>query len=150
MNELIEKLERTKIETLKIFDLSGDLLERDLDSDKWNISYILHHLADVETVLYDRIRRLISEPKQVLWAFDQSLWAEKLDYSQVPLNLSRNIYSSVRDAIIYYAKLHYTGSEKIEFVHSETGIRTLKDEFDKVASHNEQHLANIKKMFSID
>jgi hypothetical protein len=41
--------------------------------------------------------------------------------------------------------LHYEGSEQIEFVHSEAGIRTLKDEFEKVASHNEHHLAQIRK-----
>jgi hypothetical protein len=34
-------------------------------------------------------------------------------------------------------------SGHLEFVHSETGIRTLKAEFDKVASHNEHHLAQI-------
>jgi len=28
-------------------------------------------------------------------------------------------------------------------VHSETGLRTLQDEFDKVANHNEQHLKQI-------
>jgi hypothetical protein len=29
-------------------------------------------------------------------------------------------------------------------VHSETGVRTLKDEIDKVAWHNENHLAQIR------
>lgn len=29
-------------------------------------------------------------------------------------------------------------------VHSETGIRALRDEFDKVAEHNEHHLAQIE------
>jgi hypothetical protein len=27
--------------------------------------------------------------------------------------------------------------------HSQTGLRTLKDEFDKVAAHNENHLGQI-------
>lgn len=31
-----------------------------------------------------------------------------------------------------------------EFVHSETGVRTLKMEFDKVAAHNQHHLEQIK------
>jgi len=30
-------------------------------------------------------------------------------------------------------------------VHSETGVRTLKDEFDKVVSHNQQHVRDIEK-----
>jgi hypothetical protein len=32
----------------------------------------------------------------------------------------------------------------LEFIHSETGIRTLREEFDKVAAHNQQHLAQIE------
>ena len=149
MNNLIEKLKQTKIETLSYFDLSAEVLNKTYDSNKWNVQYLLHHLADAETVLFDRIKRVISEPKQVLWVFDQSLWAENLNYSQVPLVLSKNVYSSVREAIIYYAEIHYEKNGQQEFVHSETGIRTLKEEFDKVAWHNQHHLAQIKQAISI-
>ena len=45
--------------------------------------------------------------------------------------------------IIHYAARHYDRTGHLEFIHSETGVRTLKDEFDKVAWHNEQHLAQI-------
>ncbi|HEY7568150.1 MAG TPA: hypothetical protein VH762_11300 [Gemmatimonadaceae bacterium] len=31
------------------------------------------------------------------------------------------------------------------WVHSETGVRTLKDEFDKVAAHNQKHLDQIRR-----
>jgi hypothetical protein len=40
--------------------------------------------------------------------------------------------------------MHYEKDGHREFVHSETGVRTLKDEFDKVASHNEHHLQQIE------
>jgi hypothetical protein len=142
---LLEKLQKTKVETEDYFDLSGDLLSRKYEPQKWSVRYLLNHLADAETVLFERIRRIISEPKKVIWAFDESLWAKHLDYSKTPLNLSKNLFSATRDSIIYCVGLHYEGSEQIEFVHSETGIRTLKDEFEKVASHNEHHLAQIRK-----
>jgi hypothetical protein len=54
-----------------------------------------------ETVLFDRIRRVLSEPRQVLWVYDQDAWAKGLDYSQVPLDIARRVYESVRNAIIY-------------------------------------------------
>jgi hypothetical protein len=50
----------------------------------------------------------------------------------------------MRAAIIYQAGLHYEKSGHREYVHSETGVRTLKDEFDKVAWHNEHHLGQIE------
>jgi hypothetical protein len=142
--EIIERLEATKAATLKYYDLSDERLAKSYGSDNWTVRYILHHLADAETVLYDRIRRVISEPKQVIWAFDESAWAKGLDYANVPLELSKRIYSSVRDGIIYQARQHYEGNGHLEFVHSETGVRTLRQEFDKVATHNEHHLEQIK------
>ena len=87
---------------------------------------------------------MLSEPRQVIWAFDQDAWTEALYYSRVPLDLSRKIYDAVRDGIIYQARLHYDKEGHREFVHSEAGVRTLKAEFDKVASHNEHHLEQIE------
>ena len=142
--EIIDRLEATKAATLKYYNLDDEQLGKSYGPGKWTIKYILHHLADAETVLYDRVRRIISEPKQVLWVFDENAWAKGLNYETVPLELSKRIYSSVRDGIIHYARLHYEGSGHLEFVHSETGVRTLKQEFDKVVTHNEHHLGQIK------
>lgn len=142
---LIENLERTKQATLRYFALSAVDLDKTRGPGKWSVRYILHHLADADSVMFDRIRRVISEPRQVLWAFDQDAWANKLDYAQRPLELSRNLYSAVREGIIYYARLHYESNGHLEFVHSETGVRTLKDEFEKVVWHNERHLEQIER-----
>ena len=141
---LIQDLEATRDETLKHFTLGEQDLARTYAPGKWSIKFILHHLADSETVLYDRIRRVLSEPRQVLWVFDQDAWAKGLNYSEVPLELSRRVYESVRNAIIYHAGPHYERNGHLEFVHSVTGVRTLKDEFDKVASHNAHHLNQIR------
>ena len=75
---------------------------------------------------------------------DQDAWARALDYSRVPLEVSRHVYESVRNAIIYYTATHYERSGHLEWVHSVDGVRTLRDEFDKVATHNEHHLSQIR------
>ncbi len=68
----------------------------------------MHHLADTETVLYDRIRRTIAEPaRQVFWAFDQDAWTRGLNYDTLPVSISKGIYASVRDGIVHQAKAHY-------------------------------------------
>src|SRR5918994_5657628 len=121
--EILEQLERTKTETLKYFALADEDLQRSYGPGKWTIRYVLHHLADSDSVFFYRIRRVISEPKQVIWAYDQDAWARKLDYSAVPLELARSVYASSRDGIMYYARLHYENSGEITFVHSETGVR---------------------------
>jgi hypothetical protein len=128
---------------LRFFQLGEPELLRRYAPEKWPVRFILHHLADAETVLFDRIRRIISEGRPVVWAFDQDAWASELDYARLPLELSRSVYESTRSAIIHYARVHYDQHGHLEFVHSETGVRTLKDEFDKVASHNQHHLEQI-------
>ena len=145
MEQLIRDLESTRDETLRYFELGDEELARTYGPGKWSIRYILHHLTDSETVLYDRIRRVLSEPRQVLWWYDEDAWSKALSYSERPLTMSRSIYESVRAAMIFYARLHYEKDGHLEFVHSKTGVRTLKDEFDKTASHNEHHLSQIRR-----
>jgi len=145
---IIANLESTRDRTLQYFDLPESELAKSYAPGKWSIRFILHHLADAETVLNDRIRRTISEPKQVLLVFDQDAWAKALDYSVMPLDLSRRIYEATRAGIIHLAHEHYERNGHLEFIHSETGLRTLKDELDKVASHNEEHLAQIETALS--
>ena len=142
--DLLPELERTRDETLGYYSLGDDDLSRTYGPGKWSVRYLLHHLADSETVLHDRIARIISEPRQVLWVYDQEAWSKGLDYSKRPLEISRGMYAAVREAIIYYASLHYEKDGHLEFVHSVTGVRTLKDELEKVANHNEHHLEHIR------
>jgi hypothetical protein len=146
--QLIKQLEQTRDETLKYFALPETDLARTYAPGKWPVRFLLLHLADSETVLFDRIRRILSEPRQVLWVYDQDAWAKGLDYSRIPLDISRAVYESVRTAVMYYASEYYEVKGHLEFVHSVTGVRTLKDEFDKVAAHNEHHLLQIRAALS--
>jgi len=141
---LIRELERTRDETVRYFSLGDVDLARTYGPGKWPVRFILHHLADSETVFLYRIRRVVSEPGQVIWVYDQDAWARGLDYGHLPLDMSKRLYEPTRAAIIYYVGAQYERNGDREFVHSTTGLRTLKDEFDKVASHNEHHLAQIR------
>jgi hypothetical protein len=87
---------------------------------------------------------VISEPRQVIWWYDADAWSKALNYSERPLEITRGLYESVTAAMIFYAKLHYERDGRLEFVHRVTGVRTLQDEFDKIASHNEHHLRQIR------
>lgn len=141
---LIQELERTRDETLQCFSLDHRALVRTYAPGKWSVRYILHHLSDTETVFLDRIHRVLSEPRPVIWVMNQDAWAKGLDYAQVPLEIARRVYEAVRNAIIYHAGVHYERNGHLEWVHSVDGVRTLRDEFDKVAAHNEHHLAQIR------
>ncbi len=141
---LIQDLARTRDETLSYFDLNDTDLSRTYGPGKWPVRYVLHHLADSETVFYDRICRVLSEPRQVLWVYDQQAWADGIDYSTKPLALARPVYDALRAANVYYVETRFESDGHREFVHSVTGVRTLHDEMRKIAVHNAHHLAQIR------
>ena len=142
--DIINQLIETKSQTEDYFNLPESDLQKNYGIDKWSIRKILIHLSDAESVLHERIKRIIAEPKRVIWAFDQDLWCEKLKYEIFPLEISKSIFSSNRQSIIYLAENYYYKFGDKEFVHSETGIRTLRQEFDKVATHNKAHIEQIE------
>ena len=117
--QLIRDLETTRDQMLHYFTLGERDLARTYGPGKWSVRYILHHLSDSETVFYDRIRRVLSEPRQVLWVYDQDAWAKGLDYAQVPLELSRRVYEAVRAGITDV------------LIVSGRGKKTVEDHFDR-------------------
>ncbi len=141
--DLQQQLINTRDRTLTYFDLPANVHHKTYGEGKWNVRQLLCHIADAETVLYDRIRRVISEPRQVLWGFDQDGWAEHLRYNEFPLEINKNIYRTVREAIIYLAPKYYEPFGKREYVHSKGGVRTFQYLLDKVVWHNTHHLDQI-------
>lgn len=141
--DIINELTTTKTETATYFDLAATDLQKTYQAGKWNIRKILVHLADAESVLHERLKRVISEPKQVIWAFDQNLWCEQLNYETFPLEISKNLFLANRQSVIFLAEQYYKSLGNKEFVHSQTGLRTLQQEFDKIVNHNKGHLAQI-------
>jgi hypothetical protein len=143
-DDLIRDLERTRDETLSYFALGDADLARSYGPGKWSVRYLLHHLTDSELVLAERLRRAISEPGSVVWYYNQDAWAKTLDYSSRPLELSRNTFSALRAGIIAVTRSHYERDGANEFVHSKSGLQTVKALFEDVASHMEHHLRQIR------
>ena len=144
-SDIKKQLERSLQTTLQYFDLSQDDLNKRYAEGKWTVQEILHHLADAETVLYERLKRIISGPVQVLWTFDQDLWCQGLNYKQFPLDINKDIYRAVRRSVIYLLDQHYDSKKEQTFIHSKTGMRTLGEEFQKIGWHNEHHLNHIRQ-----
>lgn len=143
--DLLRALSRSAEETQTYFDLAEEDLAKSYAPGKWTVRQLLHHIADAETVLYERIRRGIAKPGQVVWGFDPDAWADKLDYAKRELSTDNAIFQSIRQGVMALASSYYESAGEHQFVHNETGIRTVKQEFDKVAWHNEHHLSQIRR-----
>lgn len=145
LDQLLRALSVSMEETLAYFDLADEDLEKTYAPGKWTVRQLLHHLADAETVLYERIRRGIARPGQVVYGFDQDAWAQNLHYADRELSVDHAIYLAIRGGVMALATAYYESAGQQQYVHSETGLRTVKEEFDKVAWHNEHHLQQIRQ-----
>jgi hypothetical protein len=141
--DLIAELARTRQQTLDRFSADVADLGRRYGPGKWSVRAILHHLADAELVYLYRIRRVISQPDQIIWATDQDAWARSLAYDSAPLDVPARVFTAARDALIETAIAHYAGSERIMCVHSLRGRLSLRELFDGVVAHNINHLDQI-------
>src|SRR5688500_16537203 len=94
--KLLDALQATRDETLGYYALPEEDLNKLYGPGKWSVRFVLHHLADAETVLYERIRRTLAEPRPVVWAFDADDWARELDYEARPLGMSRALFQATR------------------------------------------------------
>lgn len=141
--ELVSKLKDTKNQVLTFFELPAEELIKTYAPGKWTVREVLVHLADAESVLLQRIKRTIANPLQVIYAFDQDKWCQELEYAHFPLYIAANLFAAQRDSIIYLAERFYIEKGNNTYNHSEVGIRTLKDEFDKVLWHSEGHIEQI-------
>ncbi|HRH42261.1 MAG TPA: DinB family protein [Pyrinomonadaceae bacterium] len=144
-NGLLAQLAATKTETSQYFDLSESDLTKMHREKSWNIRQILHHLADTEMILHTRIKKIIAEPKQVVWNCDQDDWNDAFGYFEADLGVKKQAFEVTRQLNIELIEKFYDKFWQKEFVHSEMGLRLAKDEFEKIGWHNEKHLEQIRK-----
>jgi len=142
-DDFIRELEATANSTLPLFGLATDALERNYGHGKWTVRIILQHLADAEAVYGYRIKRVISEPNQVVWATDQDAWALRLDYARASLETASRVFEACRASTIELATRHYAAGDDLVCVHSLKGRQSLRDLFDAIVAHNQNHLSQI-------
>jgi hypothetical protein len=131
-------------QVLPYFDQCDAVLKKRYAPGKWSVREILVHLADTETVLLDRLRRLAAENNPTLMAFDQDKWAGALFYGKRDLGVARQQYESARRSIIEMIRNLKPSVDKRAGMHSEAGRRTFGAVLATVLSHNQHHLKQIQ------
>jgi succinate dehydrogenase flavin-adding protein (antitoxin of CptAB toxin-antitoxin module) len=138
--EVIDSLLKTLHETLSCYDQPEDVLARSYAPGKWNLREILVHLSDCEAVYLDRLRRLVADLKPVLQGFDETRWAQVLNYKARDLNLAKLQFEAARRGIIELARTTDISIDQNIGTHTESGTRTFKQILNMNAGHCAHHL----------
>jgi len=116
--------------------------------DPWTIHEIVVHIADSEANSFVRLRRLIAEPGQPVMAYDENVWARRLDYQAQSPEDAVQLFRWLRHNSYLLVKSlpEATWAHTIE--HPENGLMTMDDWLDVYAQHVAEHVAQMDRILA--
>jgi hypothetical protein len=114
--------------------------------DKWSVTEILAHLADVELVQGYRIRQILGSSGAPIQGFDQDVWARYSDYATHDPALSLQAYTVLRERTLRLLKSLPREMWDYYGMHSERGKETVTRVTEMMAGHDINHMRQIRRI----
>lgn len=143
----ISQLKKQQKTVSGLFD-AKEIFQKRYRKGGWNAKEVLIHIKDSETVMYDRLRRVIAEERPILWFFEQALWQKNLIYAKQDMALAKNVFMTTRDSIIELAEMHLKKFAEKEGIHSRRGLMSLQQLIEFHIEHVDRHTNMIKGLRS--
>jgi hypothetical protein len=119
-------------------------LDRKPSPDKWSVTEILAHLADVEIVQGFRVRLILGSSGTPIQGFDQDVWARYSDYATHDPLLSFEGYRVNRERTVRLLKSLPKEMWDAFGMHSERGKETVRRVTEMMAGHDINHHRQIE------
>jgi DinB superfamily len=128
-------------------DAPADVLRWKPNPDRWCISEVLAHLADIEQVYGDRVRMIMAENAPSLPKYEQPATFDAGDYSRGTALEHLTRFTAARRQIIVLLKTVPPSSGMRTAQHSELGTITMAQMLNEWASHDLGHLRQIAELY---
>lgn len=123
--------------------LSEEELEKTYRDDSWTVRQLVHHIADSQLNMYQRLKLALTDNLPTVPAFDQDAWAVQPD-TTLPVESSIKMLEGINERIVSLGN-HLTEAQLDRtFIHEVNGEITVATKLTKLAWHEEHHLAHIK------
>ena len=125
-------------------DLNQDELQLIYRPEGWNISQVVHHLADSHMNAYIRFKLALTEDKPMIKPYLQGLWASCSDSNSFPIESSIQILTGLHARFAQLLESMSTKDLDRVFVHPEWNKELpIKMNICLYAWHGEHHFAHI-------
>lgn len=114
--------------------------------EKWSVTEILAHLADVEIVQDFRLRLILGSNGTPIQGFDQDVWAQYSEYAKHDPSLSLEAFRAARERTVRLLKSLPRGMWDNYGMHSERGKETVTRVTEMMAGHDINHLGQIRQI----
>ena len=123
--------------------LSDEELSKTYHDDSWTVRELVHHIADSQLNMYQRLKLALTDENPTVPGFDQDKWAVQPD-TKLPVESSIRMLEGINERVVFLGK-HLT-EEQLEraFTHEKNGKITAAAKIAKLNWHEEHHLAHIK------
>lgn len=144
LQEWLGKIGRYTMQLREAVDgLSDEQLEKRYREGSWTVRQLVHHIADSQLTMYQRLRLALTADNPTVPAFDQEKWAELPD-SELPVESSIRMLEGLNMRIVALGQ-RLTGDDlKRVFTHETDGEISVATKLAKLCWHEEHHLAHIK------
>jgi hypothetical protein len=124
--------------------VSRDRMAKRPQPDKWSVTEILAHLADVELVQGFRMRLILGADGVAIQGFDQDAWAGEDNYAGQDPSFSLEACRIMRERNLRLLKGLSVAQWERHGIHSERGKETVRRVAEMLAGHDINHLRQIE------
>ena len=140
MNEIKTYIVRLAFE---VEGLSEGELQKTYREGSWTVRELVHHIADSQLVMYQRLKLALTDDQPNVPPFDQDAWAKLADM-KMPIETSMSMLKGINERVVQLG-LSLTEIELARtFTLQPDTVITVATKLAKLAWHEEHHLAHIK------
>ncbi|GAE92197.1 hypothetical protein JCM21714_1179 [Gracilibacillus boraciitolerans JCM 21714] len=147
LENIQEWLKEIETYTIRLRDtvdsLSDAELSRTYRDGSWTVRQLVHHIADSQLNMYQRLKLALTAEKPTVPGFDQEKWAIQPD-TKLPVESSIKMLEGINERIVSLGNSLTEEQLSRAFIHQNEGEITVAKKVAKLAWHEEHHLAHIK------
>lgn len=147
LENIQEWLKQIETYTTRLRETVDSVSDEELSSTyregSWTVRQLVHHIADSQLNMYQRLKLALTDDKPTIPAFDEEKWAIQPD-TKLPVESSIKMLEGINERIVSLG--HSLTEEQLNrcFNHQINGLITVAAKVAKLAWHEEHHLAHIK------
>ena len=144
VQEWLKDIETYTIRLRETVDaLSDEELSRTYRDGSWTVRQLVHHIADSQLNMYQRLKLALTDDNPTVAVFDEEKWAIQPD-TKLPVQPSIKMLEGINERIVSLGQSLTEEQLERTFIHQVNGQITVASKLAKLAWHAEHHLAHIK------
>jgi len=123
--------------------LDAEQLNKTYREGAWTVRQLVHHIADSQLNMYQRLKLALTDDNPTVPAFDEEKWVLLPD-NELPVESSIRMLEGINERVVALGKTLTEEQLERVFTHQTNGQIKVATKVAKLAWHEEHHLAHIK------